>query len=220
MIKDIVLLIDTTYWKRDFGVMLFKDYMTGENLLKYYVKYESNLLYLKGIYKLSKQGFCIKAVICDRRKGLIKKIHTPVQLCQFHQTKTIQRYLSKRSQIPAIKDLWIITNLLTESTETQFKGYLGQWLDKWEDYYNERSINPETGKSSYTHRRLRSAFRSLNLNTNLPYLFTYQKCPDLKIPNTSNKIEGNFSFLKQKLRYHNGLNLTQKYKMIDEILGC
>lgn len=37
--KRVVLLIDTTYWKRSsFGVMLFKDSITGENLLKYYIK--------------------------------------------------------------------------------------------------------------------------------------------------------------------------------------
>ena len=30
--------MDTTYWGRAFGVMLFKDNITKENLLKYYVK--------------------------------------------------------------------------------------------------------------------------------------------------------------------------------------
>ena len=34
--------MDTTYWGRGFGVMLFKDAITEENILKYYVKYESN----------------------------------------------------------------------------------------------------------------------------------------------------------------------------------
>jgi len=42
-------LLDTTYWGRNFGVMLFKDAYTGENLLKYYVKTEKNELYKKGI---------------------------------------------------------------------------------------------------------------------------------------------------------------------------
>ena len=43
----------------------------------------------------------------------------------------------------------------------------------------ERTFNPETGKSQYTHLRLRSAYRSLMHN--LLYLFTYQKYPDLGI---------------------------------------
>ena len=29
--------MDTTYWGHNFGVMLFKDNITKENLLKYYV---------------------------------------------------------------------------------------------------------------------------------------------------------------------------------------
>ncbi len=46
--RSIVLIIDTTYFKQSFGVMLFKDAYTGENLLKYYVKNENNYLWLKG----------------------------------------------------------------------------------------------------------------------------------------------------------------------------
>ncbi|MDP8176410.1 hypothetical protein QJU83_02495 [Pasteurella skyensis] len=217
--RSVVLIIDTTYFKQSFGVMLFKDAYTGENLLKYYVKNENNYLYLKGIDELLLQGFIIKGIVCDGRRGLIKSLSFyPIQFCQFHQVKIIQRYLSKRSKQPAVKDLWLITNLLTQVTEIQFKDFLEQWFDEYEDYYNERTLNPETGKSHYTHRRLRSAFRSLK--TNLPYLFTYQKYPTLNIPNTSNKIEGSFAHLKQKLRCHNGLKLKQKMKLIDEILGC
>ncbi|QLB23686.1 hypothetical protein A6B44_06075 [Pasteurella skyensis] len=217
--RSVVLIIDTTYFKQSFGVMLFTDAYTGENLLKYYVKNENNYLYLKGIDELLLQGFIIKGIVCDGRRGLIKSLSFyPVQFCQFHQVKIIQRYLSKRSKQPTVKDLWLITNLLTQVTEIQFKDFLEQWFDEYEDYYNECTLNPETGKSHYTHRRLRSAFRSLK--TNLSYLFTYQKYPTLNIPNTSNKIEGSFAHLKQKLRCHNGLKLKQKMKLIDEILGC
>ena len=37
--------MDTTSWGRNFGVNLFKDAITKENLLKYYVKNETNFLY-------------------------------------------------------------------------------------------------------------------------------------------------------------------------------
>jgi DNA-directed RNA polymerase subunit RPC12/RpoP len=36
--REVVVLMDTTYWGRNFGVMLFKDHITKENLLKYYIK--------------------------------------------------------------------------------------------------------------------------------------------------------------------------------------
>jgi len=33
--RKVVILMDTTYWGRNFGVMLFKDAYAKENLLKY-----------------------------------------------------------------------------------------------------------------------------------------------------------------------------------------
>ena len=55
--------MDTTYWGRGFGVMLFKDAITKENLLKYYVKHESNSLYIQGIDELKAKGFDVIAVV-------------------------------------------------------------------------------------------------------------------------------------------------------------
>lgn len=79
---------------------------------------------------------------------------------------------------------------------------------------NERTVNIETGKSHYTHKRLRSAYRSLK--TNLPWLFTWYDHIDLNIPNTTNAIDGHFSALKNKLRNHNGLSNARKIKFINE----
>jgi hypothetical protein len=38
----------------------------------------------------------------------------------------------------------------------------------------------------------------------------------LKIPNTTNAIDGHFADLKNKLRNHNGLSEARKKKFIDE----
>lgn len=89
--------MDTTYWGRNFIVMLFKDALSKENLLKYYVKNETNTLYMDGIRELQKKGFTIDAIVCDGRKGLIQSFpDIPVQLCQFHQSAIIRRYLTLR----------------------------------------------------------------------------------------------------------------------------
>jgi hypothetical protein len=42
--RKVIILMDTIYWGRGFGVMLFKDAYTKENLLKHYVKTETNIL--------------------------------------------------------------------------------------------------------------------------------------------------------------------------------
>ncbi|EKE06703.1 MAG: hypothetical protein ACD_18C00301G0001, partial [uncultured bacterium] len=52
----------------------------------------------------------------------------------------------------------------------------------------------------------------------LPYLFTYQKYPELNIPNTTNSLDGYFNRLKSLLNVHRGLNLKRKMKIVFEIL--
>jgi len=105
--------MDTTYWGRNFGVMLFKDAYTYENLYKQYVKYETNALYLKGIKHLIKKGFKINAIVCDGRKGLINTFKDiPVQMCQYHQTAIIRRYITRKPRMQASIELKEIVQLM------------------------------------------------------------------------------------------------------------
>jgi len=214
---DVVVLMDTTYWGTKFGVMLFKDAITGENLLKYYVKTETNKLYQKGIEELKTRGYTTKAIVCDGRRGLLQSFNDiPVQMCQFHQAAIIRRYLTKNPRMPAAIELKGIVKLMIETDRESFEGILKEWHKRWELFLKERSVNEETGKSTYTHKRLRSAYRSLK--TNLKWLFTWYDYIDLNIPNTTNAIEGHFADLKNKLRNHNGLSIERKKKFIDEFL--
>lgn len=209
--------MDTTYWGRIFGVMLFKDAITKENLLKYYVKNETNLLYKNGIKELQSKGYTIIAIVCDGRKGLLSLFsNIPVQMCQFHQAAIIRRYITKKPRLQASIELNQVVRLMTKTDKESFEGALNEWFNKWKNFLNERTINKETGKSYYTHKRLRSAYRSLN--TNLKWLFTWYDYFELGIPNTTNAIDGHFADLKNKLRNHNGLNLKRKMRFIDEFL--
>ena len=209
--------MDTTYWGRNFGLMLFKDSISGENLLKFYVKHESNALYKQGIEDLKKKGYHISAIVCDGRKGLINSFaDIPVQMCQFHQSAIIRRYITKKPKLKAAQELLKVLDLMKQTDKESFEGSLSLWYEKWETFLNERTINPITSKSYYTHKRLRSAFRSLM--NNLPWLFTWYEFIDLKIPNTTNAIDGHFADLKNKLRNHNGLSQHRKMKFIDEFL--
>ncbi len=209
--------MDTTYWGRQFGVMLFKDAISKENLLKYYVKSESNKKYIEGIQELKNRGYKVKAIVCDGRKGLINSFkNIPVQMCQFHQVAIIRRYITKNPKMPASIELKEIVALLKQTDKESFEGLLNEWHIKWKSFLQERTVNEKTGKSHYTHKRLRSAHRSLK--TNLNWLFTWYDNIELKIPNTTNAIDGHFADLKNKLRNHNGLTLKRKMKFINEFL--
>ena len=209
--------MDTTYWGRVLGVMLFKDDITKENLLKYYVKNETNSIYREGIEELKSRGYIIKAIVCDGRRGLIQSFENiPVQMCQFHQASIVRRYITKNPRMPAAIELKEITALMKQTDKESFEGALNEWYDRWKPFLNERTINEKTGKSFYTHKRLRSAYRSLR--TNLKWLFTWYDHIELNIPNTTNAIDGHFADLKNKLRNHNGLSIERKKKFIDEFL--
>jgi hypothetical protein len=210
------VLMDTTYFGRKFGVMVFKDSISGQILFKQYVKQETNKLYLSGIEEISRRGIKVQAIICDGRKGLLQLFEgIPVQMCNFHEVAIIRRYLTKKPKLQAGKELWEHVLLLSKTDKESFEGGLALWYSKWESFLNERKKDAG-GKSRYVHKRLRSAYRSLK--TNLPWLFTWYDHMDLHIPNTTNAIDGHFADLKNKLRNHNGLSIERKKKFIDEFL--
>lgn len=210
------VLMDTTYFGRKFGVMVFKDSLSGTILYKQYVKQETNQLYLAGIAEISRRGMKIQAIICDGRKGLLQLFtDIPVQMCQFHQVAIIRRYLTKKPKLQASRELWELVLLLAKTDKESFEGGLAAWHLKWEGFLGERKKDA-AGKNRYVHKKLRSAYRSLK--TNLPWLFTWYDYTHLQIPNTTNAIDGHFSDLKNKLRNHNGLSEARKKKLIDEFL--
>ena len=216
---EVVVLMDTTYFGRTFAVMLFKDALTGKNLYWQYIKYETNQLYAQGITHLQNTGFTIKGIVCDGRKGLLKLFgDIPVQMCQFHQIAIVTRYLTRKPKTEAAKELRALTLKLTQTDKESFEGALMDWHQKWGNYLNERTTDQVTKKSRYTHRRLRSAWRSLY--TNLPWLFVWYDNIELSIPNTTNMIDGHFADLKNKLRNHNGLSMKRKTKFMDGFLRC
>jgi transposase-like protein len=209
------LLLDTTYFGRKFGVMVFKDAITGQILYKQYVKQETNQLYLQGVLEITRRGIKIQSITCDGRKGLLEQFakDIPVQMCQFHQVAIIRRYLTKNPKMQASKELWGLVLLLKKTDKESFTAGLHLWYSKWEAFLNERKID-DKGKKRYVHKRLRSAYRSLK--NNLPYLFTWYDYMELNIPNTTNAIDGIFADLKNKLRNHNGLSTARKQKFINE----
>jgi hypothetical protein len=147
----------------------------------------------------------------------------PVEVCQFHQIQIVQRYLTRKPKTQAGIELKKITLKMTKQTKSEFAGNLNDWHLRWNDYLNERSKSPSTGKTYYTHKRLRSAY--LSLKRHLPYLFTCEEHKELGIPNTTNALDGQFADLKNKLPNHgsarltnrNGLSKERKMKFIDGV---
>ncbi|MBA7525609.1 hypothetical protein ES705_17762 [subsurface metagenome] len=167
--------------------------------------------------KVKVKPVIIRAIVCDGRRGLFNLFENiPVQMCQFHQVAIAQRYITKNPRMPASIEFKEVMLLLVRTDKESFIGALDLWYDKWEFFLNDRTRNLLTGKTHYTHKRLRSAYKSVKRN--LPWLFTWYDHIELNIPNTTNAIDGHFADLKNKLRNHNGLSIDRKKKFIDGFL--
>lgn len=124
-VRRVIVLFDTTYWGRNFDVMLFKGAISGQNLLKYYVNYETNALYKQGINSLKTKGFDIQAIDCDGRKGLIQSFKgIPVQICQFHQAAFLRWYFTKKLKLPEACHLLEGADLMKQTDKESFTGSL------------------------------------------------------------------------------------------------
>jgi len=180
--------------------------------------YESIFEYQKGRVNVQDQGFKIRAITLDGRPGVRNLFNDiPVQMCHFHQKQIIRRYITGNPKLPAGIELKVITDTLTYATEKEFTASFMAWCDKWDAFLKERTTDPFTGRWCYTHKRVRSARRSLK--NNLPFLFTYLKYPELNISNTTNSLDGSFTWLKQKLGIHRGYADELRDKIIKHILG-
>ena len=191
--KEATVIIDTTYFSRTFGVMLFQDATSGKILYRKFVKNETNKEYL------------LQAITS-----------CPVQMCQFHQLQIIRRLLTNNPHLPASIELLALARKMFTIGKEKFLMEFGKWCARWEDFLNERTTLI-SGKTTYTHRRLRTAKRSLK--THLKWLFTYEEHTEVNIPNTTNMLEGYNSQLKRALLNHNGLSDTNKKKFIDGFLN-
>lgn len=179
---------------------------------------ENAIIYRELRWEIKNQGFEVKAVVIDGKPGLIDVFYdVPIQMCHFHQIAIMTRYLTTKPKLLAGQTLRHISFQIPKSTKLEMEKMLNEWHEKWKDFLKEKTFNPETKRWHYTHKKLRSAHRSIRKN--LPMLYTYQKFPDLKIPNTTNSLDGTFSHLKDMIRIHRGLKTSQKLKIIDEFLS-
>lgn len=180
------------FFGRYWGVVVMRDPHRRENLYWDEIMTESPAVYQYGIYDLSQRGFIIQALVIDGRKGVREAFPgIPIQMCQFHQIRIVTRYLTTRPKLLAGQELRTITLTLSLSNEAEFAARLNHWYQKWGEFIKEKTVDPETKRWFYTHRRLRSA--CFSLKRNLPYLFTYEYYPKLNIPKTTNCLEGIFS---------------------------
>ena len=210
-----VIAMDVTYFGRSWGILTALNVHTGKPLYSAPTRgYEAVWDYEQAIIFLHKYGIEPKAVIIDGKKGVIEMLEDygmKVQFCQFHQLKIITQCLTRK---PILEPNIVLRNIALSLTHTKYETFeraLYIWKMNNELWLRERT-KLENSKWEYTHKLTRRAINSLIHN--LPYLFTFEKYPELNIPNTNNRIEGLHSDLKRRLSNHRGLKKEQKIHFI------
>ena len=217
--KEVTVQLDTTYWGRNFGLMVIKDVLRNKVLWHKYVRNETIAQYMEGISWLKSQGFKIYGAVIDGMRGLAQALYPiPVQMCQFHQILIIRRYLTKEPDLKASNELLELSKNITRMDKDSFIGAFNEWYAKYKDVLNERIHDKRIKQYTppYMRPRLRSAYHSLKRN--MPLLWTFYDHPETGLPNTNNAVEGMFSDIKGKLRAHRGVSKGNRRKLLDEYI--
>lgn len=218
-VKDVTIQLDTTYWGRNFGLMVIKDALRNKILWHKYVRNETISQYMEGISWLKSNGFRIYGAVIDGMRGLAQALYPiPVQMCQFHQILITRRYLTQEPELEASIELLSLVKNITKMDKESFVGTFNDWSEKYQNVINERIRDKRIKRHTppYMRPRLRSAYLSLRRNMNL--LWTFYDRPETGLPNTNNALEGVFSDIKSKVRAHRGISKDNLRKLLDEYI--
>ena len=140
--KELVLVADVTFFTRTKGLSVFREPNLRKNVWWKQTKQENVDIYLQGKEHLEKNGFTIRAIVLDGKRGVREVFsNIPVQMCHFHQKQIVRRYLTLRPKLEASKELKQIVETLTKITEQLFTEELSNWYNQWETFLKEKATN-------------------------------------------------------------------------------
>ena len=207
--QSITAIADITFFGRGYGILVVRSQQLKENLYWKEVTSEKPEYYQEAREELERQGFHFQAIVLDGRKG-VREVFSdiPVQMCLFHQKMILRRYLTLHPKLKAGIELKALGETLVFIQEKDFKKLLLEWNDKWREFLKEKTYKEDKLHWHYTHKKIRSAYRSLQENEE--YLFTHQRHPELNIPKTTNSLDGSFGHMKTLLKIHRGISKERK----------
>jgi hypothetical protein len=197
--RPINLLIDATFFGREYGFLVFHDC----NKVIYFkeIKTESIQHFREGLIAVRDCGYyTINSITVDGRRGYINNIrkllgNIPIQMCIFHQKAIVRRYITDRPRSEVgIKLKNIMNNLCKSNCSELHQEFIDQFYALKDQYHY--ILQQKNSEGNYKYSNIRSAFRSIDQN--MIYLFTYSDHHYQNIPPTNNHLEGLFGHLKER----------------------
>lgn len=199
-------------------ILAVRDPDKKETVYACVIAVETTHEYQKTYRDLTDKGFILSSIITDGRFVAVDWLFPgiPIQMCHFHQLQIVIRYLTLNPKLPASIELLELVRTLPTTDEASFTDAFRLWLRTWHAFLQEKTIDPETKRWSWTHKRIRQARDSIAAH--LAILFTFQRFPELNIPNTTNSLDGKFKKGKIALGVHAGLTEARQIKLFLSIL--
>jgi hypothetical protein len=217
--RPVHIVVDATYYGErteatSWCVVVARDHELGEDLVWRFANTESTSVYASLRTELEDLGYTIQSVTGDGFSGIRSAFHgIPYQMCHVHMERIVTRGTTKNPQTEAGQVLLALTRTLHNTTKKIFTKRQSKYILFYQDFLNERTANPVTKETYWTHKELRKAVLSLIHHT--PYLFTYSA--NTHIAKTTNSLEGRFSHINEVLAIHRGLSKQQKKKVIHSL---
>ena len=217
--REINLIADGTYWgerKEDTSwcSIVARDPKKQENLWWSFEHSETTSVYLRMRMELEALGYTIRSLTGDGFSGLKQGFWgIPFQMCHVHMERLVIQGTTRKPELEAGVVLLALTRSLGETDSHTFDRRLKQYIEKYREFLNEKTIHPLSREKSWTHQNLRQAVHSLIRFQK--YLFTFEM--DKRIPKTTNSLEGHFRHINEVLAVHCGLKRGQKEKVLHSI---
>lgn len=218
--RKIHLVADATYFgerreNTSWCVVVFRDQKRKENLWWGFFDTETTSAYLEGRNHLERLGYIILSVTGDGFGGLRQAFSgVPFQMCHVHMKRIVVSGTTNNPELEAGQALLALIKTLHYTDSKTFKNYVKKYLEKYQTFINEKSINPQTGRMSLTHEPLYRA--TMSLWRFLPFLFTFES--NKNIPKTTNTLEGHFTHIKDIVGVHRGLPRGNMERILHSIL--
>ena len=197
-------------------VVVARNPVKQENLIWSFEDTETTSGYLYIREALEALGYTILSVTADGFSGIKTGFYgIPYQMCQVHMERLVIQGTTRSPQTEAGQVLLALVRTLFQGTNSHlFHTRLKNYIEKYNDFLNEKTIHPLTDEWSWTHEDLRRAV--LRLRRHEKYLFTYEH--NKNIPKTTNSLEGHFGHIKKLIRTHHGILKTNAQKILHSIL--
>lgn len=222
--NKLVLILDGTRISSDDNLILSYEYLSKQPFAWLFSERENFDSWFALMNRIKKE-YKVEAVVSDGQKGLIKAVKfvfgdIPHQRCIAHIKRFCLLKLTQNPKTDSGRELRVlvcgISKVKTKLEARKWKNSFWKWNEKHSYFLKEKSINPLTNRSWYTHRKLR-AVRS-HLKNALDTMFLHVE--NINIPNTTNYVEGGInSPLSELLRRHRGIKKDEKRLLVTSYLS-